>query len=212
MKRLLLTSGGIRNKSITGSLRSMLDRPFFEATVCFITTASVAEPGNHDWFINDLNRVYALGWRSFDILDLSGIPNKLILARLGQADVIYVEGGNTYHLMKSIIEKALERDFLQLLEEKVYVGVSAGSMIFSKDAVKRLVELYGDNDAIFTLNDKRLFSPFNLFDWFLLPHANNGVFPQPSGFPIYAIDDQTAISIVGTNVEVISEGDWKYIE
>jgi dipeptidase E len=27
--------------------------------------------------------------------------------------------------------------------------------------------------------------------------------------PVYAIDDQTAIKVIGDSVEVVSEGEWK---
>jgi dipeptidase E len=30
------------------------------------------------------------------------------------------------------------------------------------------------------------------------------------GNPLYAIDDQTAIQVVDGNVEVVSEGHWRY--
>ena len=193
------------------ALKDMLGRPFTEANLCFITTASVAEPGNHDWFVEDLNRVYSLGWRSFDVLDLNGVTKELVVKRLEQADVIYIEGGNTYHLAKSIIDDDLVVDFLSLLETKVYVGVSAGSMIFSKHFTEHLTTLFGEADELYQLNDRKSISPFNLFDWFVMPHVNDGKSPDPKEFPIYAIDDQTALKIIDGKVEVISEGKWEFV-
>jgi len=59
------------------------------------------------------------------------------------------------------------------------------------------------------------------------PHLNSPDFPNnrvpklqamvdtsgDAGFlPLYAIDDQTAIQVVGNDVKIISEGEWKVFE
>lgn len=59
-------------------------------------------------------------------------------------------------------------------------------------------------------------------DFALIPHANQQ--DRPDAFfssaakwaaklpvPVYAIDDQTAIKVIGDLVEVISEGQWKQL-
>lgn len=53
------------------------------------------------------------------------------LDRLLHAEVIYVEGGNHYHLARSITGNGLADGFLKALEDRMYVGVSAGSMILA---------------------------------------------------------------------------------
>jgi len=75
--------------------------------------------------------VYGLGWREFDILEPNGFPRQMVLDRLLHAEVIYVEGGNHYHLARSITGNGLADGFLKALEDRVYVGVSAGSMILA---------------------------------------------------------------------------------
>jgi dipeptidase E len=55
----------------------------------------------------------------------------------------------------------------------------------------------------------------------IFPHLGNEFMPQNTltnaerwaasiGGPAYAIDDQTAIKVVGGAVEVVSEGSWKF--
>lgn len=99
---LLLTSNGLRNASLQDALRDMLGRSFASANLVYVPTASVAQPGDHGWLVEDLNRLHGFGWREFDVLELNGLPRQLVLDRLLHADVIYVEGGNHYHLARSI--------------------------------------------------------------------------------------------------------------
>ena len=57
-------------------------------------------------------------------------------------------------------------------------------------------------------------------DFAMFPHLDHAAMPEHSmakaetwaaGLPVagYAIDDQTAIRVVDSNVEVVSEGHWK---
>src|ERR1700743_2369030 len=97
----------------------------------------MAAPGDHRWVVEDLSRLRDLGWRELDILELNGLPKPMVLSRLRHADVIYAEGGNHYHLAGRISANGLAAELAGLLEEKVWVGVSAGSMIFSRNLSRR---------------------------------------------------------------------------
>ncbi len=85
--KLLLTSSGLRNETLRQALRDLLGKPFEAANIVYIPTASVAEPGDHGWFVEDMNRLHGLGWREFDILELNGLPRQMVLDRLLHADV-----------------------------------------------------------------------------------------------------------------------------
>ena len=220
--RLLLTSSGLRNETLRQALLDLLGMPFEEANIVYLPTASVAEPGDHSWFVADLNRVYDLGWRQFDILDLNGLPQQLVLERLRHADVIYAEGGNHYHLARSVTENGLAEGFLEALESRVYVGVSAGSMIFSKRLDERSADVIGDADDLHLLGATTLQPPFGLFDWYLKPHLYSPDFPErddawaesiaaKADFPLYFIDDATAVRVDGDEVDVVSEGRWRLL-
>ena len=218
--RLLLTSSGLRNETLRQALRDLLGMPFEEANVVYIPTASLAEPGDHSWLVADLNRLYDLGWRQFDVLELNGLPRQVVLDRLRHADVVYVEGGNHYHLARSITENGLADGFLEALESRVYVGVSAGSMIFSKRLDEQSAEVIGDVEDLHLLGATTLRPPFGLFDWYLKPHLYSPDFPErddawaeaiaaKADFPIYFIDDATAVRVDGDEVDVLSEGRWR---
>jgi dipeptidase E len=219
--KLLLTSTGLHNQTQRDALHDLLGKPFASANVVFVPTASLAEPGDHSWFIADLNRLYGLGWREFDILELNGLPRQMVLDRLMHADVIYVEGGSHYHLARSITGNGLADGLLHALEDRVYVGVSAGSMIFSRNLNEHSADIIGDTADLHVLGATTLEPPLGLFDWYLKPHLYSPNFPERgddwadriaarADFPIYFIDDDTAIRVDGDETDIVSEGRWRF--
>jgi dipeptidase E len=216
---MLLTSAGIQNDTLKSALADLVGKRFAAARLVFIPTASVAAAGDHGWLIEDLNRLHGLGWREFDILELNGLPAPMVLDRLRHADVIYVEGGNHYHLANSITANGLATDLADILESKVYVGVSAGSMIFSRSLSERTGEAFGEQDDLQILGETPARSPLGLFDWYLKPHMNSRSFPNRTpkwyekaaaqlDFPVYAIDDDSAVRVRGDQTDVVSAGEW----
>jgi dipeptidase E len=218
--RMLLTASGLTNDTLLAALRDLLGKPFGSADLVCVPTASVAESGDHGWLIQRLHRLYGLGWRTFNILELNGLPRQTVLDRLLRADVVYVEGGNHYHLARSISGADLADDVLEALRSRVYVGVSAGSMIFSRQLNEHSGEVIGDLADLHALGATTLTPPFGLFDWYLKPHLYSPDFPERddawadriaarADFPIYFIDDDTAVRVVDGAVDVVTEGRWR---
>ena len=221
--KLLLTASGLRNQSLIEALRDLLGKPFESANVVFIPTASLAVPGDHSWLLQDLNRLHALGWNELNILTFDGLPRERVLDRLRRADVIYVEGGNHYQLADRITANGLAEEFLDLLRTKVYVGVSAGSMIFSRPFGAHAAELIGELGDLGILDGRPAASPFNLFDWYLKPHLNSADFTDRDeawaqrigaavDFPMYVLDDNSAVRVRDGQVDVVTEGEWHYFD
>ena len=218
---LLLTSSGLRNDTLRDALRDMLGKPFGSANLVYVPTASVAEPGDHGWLVAAMSQLHGLGWREFDVLELNGLPHHMVLDRLLHADVIYVEGGSHYHLARSITRNGLTGGFLEALKNRVYVGVSGGSMIFSRNLTAHSADVIGDAADLHVLGATTVEPPFGLFDWYLKPHLYSPDFPERddawadrivgrADFPIYFIDDETAVRVVGETVDVVSEGRWRF--
>jgi dipeptidase E len=219
---MLLTSAGIRNEILSCALADLVGKPFAEASVAFIPTASVAAEGDHGWFVEDLSRLHGLGWRELDILELNGLPSQMVSERLRRADVIYAEGGNHYHLANSIIVNGLAAELGAVVESKVYVGMSAGSMIFSRNMSDRTGEAFGEHEDLRVLGETQARSPFGLFDWYLKPHLNSPGFPDRTlawferaaaklDFPVYALDDDSAVRVRGGETDVVSDGAWRLL-
>jgi dipeptidase E len=219
--KLLLTSSGLRNQTLRDALRDMLGKPFGSANIVYVPTASVAESGDHGWLVEDMSRLHGLGWREFDVLELNGLPKQMVLDRLLHADVIDAEGGSHYHLARSITGNNLADGFLEALASRVYVGVSAGSMIFSRNLTEHSAAVIGDSVDLHVLGATTVEPPFGLFDWYLKPHLYSPDFPgrddawadyivARADFPIYFIDDETAVRVNEDKVDVVSEGRWRF--
>lgn len=75
--KLLLTSGGITNKSIADALFSLTGKNPEDTTVVFIPTAANVEKGDKGWFINDLLNLNKLNFKSMEITDISAVDEKI---------------------------------------------------------------------------------------------------------------------------------------
>lgn len=214
--KLLLTSGGITNKSIAKALFDLIGKKPQNTTLVFIPTAANVEAGNKGWLINDLVNLKKQNFKVIDIIDISALPKDIWLPRIKRADVLFFEGGNTTHLMYWIKKSGLIKLLPNLLKTKVWVGVSAGSIV--------------TNPALTLSNqDKKIYYEENfgyrseealgLVDFYIRPHLNSSFFPHASkknlekvakevSETIYGIDDNSAIKVVGNKVKVVSEGEW----
>lgn len=214
--KLLLTSGGLSNESIINALLELTERPFAELNLAFIPTAANVEQGDKDWMINDLVTCTKLGFKSIDIVDISALPKDIWLTRLQEADIFFVEGGNTFHLMDWIEKSGLKDLLPEMLKSKVYVGVSAGSMVVCPSLdLSTSDRLYSESIGKYKKDEG-----LGFVDFLIRPHLNSPYFPnvnlenletlaQELTNTFYAIDDNTAIKVVDGKIEVISEGEWR---
>ena len=90
--KLLLTSGGLTNKSIEIALFDLVGKKPEDTTLCFIPTAATAEMGDKDWFINDLKNIDKQGFKSITIVDIGAIPKEKWKPQLDEADVLFFSG------------------------------------------------------------------------------------------------------------------------
>lgn len=210
--KLLLTSGGLRNKTLTDSLLKLSGLPASELKVAFIPTALNTEPGDKGWVIDQMLRLRDMGVGQIDIVDISAIPKEIWLPRIQESNVIFVNGGNTTHLMKCFNESGLTDEIPGLLKTRVYVGISAGSYIATPD-------LRFNTDNVDVVLDG-----LKLVDFGLQVHLNNPKFPvaksldavkkrvESCPYTVYTFDDQMAIYVDGDKVEVVGEGEYEVFE
>jgi len=216
--KFLLTSAGIKNTSIYNALVELLGKPIAESSALCIPTAILPFPGGPFMayrFISGstANPMCELGWKSLGVLELTALPSikeEYWIAAVQETDALLVQGGDVWYLCRWMCESGLA-DLLPSLREKVYVGISAGSMV----TAPIFGETYNNLNKPFII-DKGL----GLVDFALLPHVDHEDHPESSmakvqgmaaevPVPTYAIDDETAIKVVDGAVEVVSEGHWK---
>lgn len=213
--KLLLTSGGLANRSIVNALFDLVGKKPEDTSLVFIPTASNVEKGDKDWLIDDLVNLKNQNFKSIDIADISAVDKKIWLPKFEEADVLFFEGGNTYHLMEWINKSGLKKLLPKLLKDKVYVGVSAGSMVTNKDLLLKISQIIYEED----LDRSEDMAGLNYVDFYCLPHLNSQYFPKLREANIreaikgitekvYALDDQSALKVVDKKVEIISEGKY----
>ena len=220
---LLLTSAGVKNASIDRSLRGLLGKPIAEATALCIPTAGYGHPLGHP---NNAWRFIAgqgstpmceLGWKSVGVLELTALPSidpQRWVPWVRDADVLLVDGGDALYLCHWMRQSGLA-GLLPELQDTVWVGLSAGSMVMTPRVGEEFVEtrppITGDDRAL------------GLVDFSIFPHLDHPELPENTmpaaqrwaarlGCPAYAIDDQTAIQVVDGRVDVVSEGRWTFFE
>lgn len=217
--RLLLSSAGATNGSITAALRDLLGKPIEECTALAIPTAGYANPGGvmrAQKFIAGLEPrtpMVELGWKQVGVLELSALPS---LPRdrwvpvVEEVDAILVNGGDPLFLAYWMRESGLA-DLLPALTDTVYFGFSAGAMVMAPRIGEDFVGWrppIGDDTTL------------GLVDFAIFPHLDHPDLPDNTmanaekwaaglDIPAYAIDDQTAIRIVDGTTDVISEGRWQ---
>ncbi|KEO84959.1 Type 1 glutamine amidotransferase-like domain-containing protein [Tumebacillus flagellatus] len=218
--KLLLTSAGIKNKSIHDALVGMLDKPIAECSALCIPTAIYAISGGADkaWkFLSGQAEtpMCELGWKSLGVLELTALPSidkELWVPMVKETDVLLVNGGDPLYLCYWMRQSGLA-DLLPSLRA-VYVGLSAGSMVMAPNIGKDFVGWTPPNGGDETLG---------LVDFAMFPHLDHEMLPDntmanaerwAAGLqgPAYAMDDQTAIKVIDGEVEVVSEGQWKLLQ
>lgn len=212
--KLLLTSSGLANDAIKKVFFDLVGKQPEEISLAFIPTASNVETGDKSWLAEDIQLLENLGLGVVNTVDISVVERSVWEAQLRSADVLFFEGGNNFYLMDWVNKSGLVDLLPEFLETKVYVGVSAGSMITGPDLLLSVSQQLYEEDLEKTENMAGL----NLVDFYVLPHYNSSYFSlvREEGIrsavegirkKIYVLDDDLAVKVEGDRVEVIGSGD-----
>jgi dipeptidase E len=220
--RMLLTSNGVYNELIRRTLIELLGKPIEESRIVAIVDAILPFPGDNRRTLADLDHVSSLGWKEFDLLSLFAGPASLVESRLRSADVVFCYGGSNHWLAHAWNSTGLAPVLRELLDEKVYLGWSAGSMIFSR-AQAAFIDAFDDQEEVELFQLETITPAVPLFDWSVLCHRGAAFMAEATdewvaeraarlGGPLYFIDNDTALLVrdPGSAPEVISAGQWRY--
>lgn len=217
-------SGSRQNEVVRGALLDLIGKPFGESRIVVVIDAILPFPGSKATLLRHLTDYQALGWAEFDVLSLHAGPRSLVESRLRSADVVFGYGGSNHWLAHSWHATGLAPVLRDLLDEKVYLGVSAGSMIFSTQHAAA-VDALDDHDEVRMLGLDSVGPALPLFDWYVVPHFGAADFPHSTpdwaaataarlGGPVWFIDDDTALLVrdPAAAPEVISSGHWLHFD
>lgn len=207
--KLLLSSAGITNQSIANAVVELVGKAASDTKVALIPTASNLEKGNKDWYIRQLTNLQRYGFSWIDIVDISA-PEVQWRERLAEVDVVVMSGGNTFYLLDQVRKSGFDEWLKGNLEKKVYVGISAGSIITTPSIAIASVDNGDEN-----LSGLTDLTGLGLVDFEVSPHTpehvsheGNKKYLESISNELYALDDQSALKIVDGKVEAVSEGNW----
>jgi len=122
---ILLTSGGMRVKE---EIIKLFPKPISKIKLAHIITASLVEK-NTSYVDKDMRKLTKAGFQVENI-DIKDKTEKDLYDILKNKDVIYVQGGNTFYLLKCTKDSGFDKVVKKLIKQGVvYIGVSAGSYL-----------------------------------------------------------------------------------
>ncbi len=206
MRTLLLTSSGTSSKQIVKEIKKILPKTSSQSKIAFITTTSKPNQ-NRSYIDRDIKVLQELGCQVVE-LDIEGKTEDELRMILSNVDAIFVEGGNTFYLLKQVKATGFDKVIKELINKGViYIGSSAGSYIacptiemstWKKPAKKR----YGLTDL----------TALNLVPFLILAHYKPEYKPyikegiKKVKYPVKIITDEQAILVKDDRVELVGKG------
>lgn len=210
--RLLLTSSGLSKRQIGNALQEMAGKSPSECKVGFIPTAANVEPRAKDWLIGQFGQLQRYGFYNIDIVDISanGVDWR---ARLADCDILWLSGGNTFHLLDQVRKTGFDKWLKEHIDDKVYVGGSASSIVMTPTIQVASVEPGDENICGISDLTGLGYVPFEIEPHCDAARMNQiGEYAKTIDNSLYALDDLSAIKVIDDKVEIVSGGAWKLYE
>lgn len=166
--KLLLTSNGFYTDEIMSRFLDLLDAEPRSLEAAVITTASPQKEQNR-FAKKAASDFEKMGFRKVDWVDVESESPDILL----QKDVIYINGGNPFHLLEQVKKSGADRVLADLAQKNaIIVGVSAGAVLIGPDI--RIVHHFTpqlnarsiEDFSALGLTDKRVFPHYDREDLF----------------------------------------------
>lgn len=206
--KLVLCSEGFHTPNTVEACVKLVGKPQEQISIGIINEAFAVEDGDKRWVLDNLNSVANNFAGEIDIVDLLALTLGEVEKRLADKDVIFVVGGDTDYLMSVYHKTGFDKLLTKLLETKVYVGSSAGSMVVGKRISAAAYRLIYGEDSKWDIEDY-----VGLVDLSVMPHLDSPHFPNRKeslleavgSFEgrVYGLRDDSAVVINGDDVSTI---------
>lgn len=206
--KLVLCSEGFATENTVQACVNLCGKPQNEISIAVINEAFAIEEGDKRWVLDNLNSVFNNFSNEIDIINLLALSIDEVEKRISNKDVIFVIGGNTDYLIRVYQKTGFDKLLPRLLDSKVYVGSSAGSMVMGKRISEAAYRLIYDEDSKYGITDY-----LGLVDFSIIPHLDSLNFPHRKAnlleavgtfkSKVYGLRDDSAIIINGNEVNVI---------
>jgi dipeptidase E len=211
--KLFLTSTGLSTKTAKDFLELLSKKPA-ETSVCVIITASLANhpKGDAPYVKADERRLAEIGFKTIIEVDLRKEKRELLEGKLKSFDVVFVEGGNTFYLMKYIRKSGFDKAIKRFLDDGgVYLGVSAGSYVACPD-ISPAQWKHADEQNKVGLKD---LTGLGLVNFYVSPHykpEHEKIISEKKdsiSYPVFALTDAQAILVDDRGIRFIGPGEFK---
>lgn len=207
MKTILLTSSGFNGTA--EEILKILLKPIGEIKLSHITTASKVQEDT-SYVARQLKVMEDVGFTLENIqeLDIEGKTEEELRELLSGQDIIFVQGGNTFYLLKAIRESGFDKVVEDLIGQGViYIGVSAGSYVACPTI--EVANWKGLDENVVELKDLTAMNlvPFNVFVHYQ-PSLQNLVKEKVGSLkePLRILSDNQALLIRDGKVDFIGQG------
>lgn len=206
--KLVLCSEGFHTPNTIEACAKLVGKPKEKISIGVINEAFAVEQGDKRWVLHNLRSIFDNFGGEIDIVNLLALPIKEVEARLADKDVIFVVGGDTDYLMSVYKKTGFDKLLPKLLETKVYVGSSAGSMVVGKRISAAAYRLIYGEDSKYDIDDY-----VGLVNLSIMPHLDSPDFPNRKeslleavgnfGGKVYGLRDDSAVVIDGGSINSI---------
>jgi len=202
--KLLLCSEAFQTSNTVDACAQLVDKPKENISVAVINEAYAVDPGDKYWTIDNLHNAASNFKGGIDLINLLALSPQEIEERIAPHDVIFCIGGNMDYLMRTFDTSGFSDLLPKLLQDKVYVGSSAGSIILGERLpTSAYTAIYGGSREKWEVEKYLGFVGFAF-----LSHLNSTTFPNNRAeilgevckdidFPVYSMQDDSAIVISG---------------
>ena len=205
MKKLLLTSS---SDYFYDHIGEYVDKPLDEIKIAWITTAKKAS-GNPEYIEEHRKKMSEQEFGYLDI-DIEGKSEDELRTLIDGSDVIYVHGGNTFHLLRAIKESSFEKIVREQLDKGVlFAGTSAGAYVACPTIE---MNLWRRDIKYFPFENQDL-TGMNLVPFLVEVHyeaknkedVKKGI--ANTDLEVYVLTDEQALYIEDDDVQLVGEGE-----
>ncbi len=201
--KLLLTSAGM---TVKDEILKILPKSPNKLKLAHIITASNPEK-NKSYVYKDKKLMTEVGFDVEDI-DIEGKREEELRNLLKDKDIIFVQGGNTFYLLRWVKESGFDKVIKDLINEgKIYIGISAGSYIACPTIIQS--NWKGENNNIVGLKD---LSGLNLIPFLLFVHFEEKHRPiiekeiKKINLPLVALSNYQAVLVENNKWKIVGKG------
>ena len=193
--KLLLTSDGMSTGKIRKEFLKLLDKPAAENKVLIMHT--VRDKSQIKYVKKSIKQFILAGIKKGNIHEVN-ISKNVHSNKFGDFDIFLSMGGNTYYILDRVKKTGFDKYIKNFVKKnKIYVGISAGSII-----VHKTIEIAGwGKDRDINEIGLRDLKGLNITNIAIFPHFKEkrkkeiNLFKKTSPYPIVELKDGQALLI-----------------